>query len=274
MSRLEQLKNKLSTQKPVLSTTIGNVAWSGLAQKAAGFGFDFMMFDLEHGTLSTESVEESLRICRLCDLPTVVRVADCVPHLISKVLDMGADGVLLPRVESLEQVETVIRCARYYPRGRKGCGGFSNLRAEDQGSVEKYNDNRLVFIQMESLEGLAVLPQILEKFGNELSGVLVGPYDSSIMVGTPLDICSDTMTQYIRDVFTVCHKASISCGSFVDNAAMIARYRDLGGNVFWTGTEVSLLCESYGALCNAFQRETGENKCADIRNDETDGLVY
>jgi len=259
MSRLELLKNKLKARKPVLSTTISNVAWSGLAQKVAGFGFDFLMYDLEHGTLNTESVEESLRICRLCDLPTVVRVADCVPHLISKVLDMGADGILLPRVETLEQVETVIRCARYYPRGRKGCGGFSNLRAEDGGSVEKYNDNRLIFIQMESPEGLAVLPQILEEFGSELAGVLIGPYDSSIMVGTPLDIHSDVMTRYIRDVFEICRRADISCGSFVDNAAMIPRYRDLGGNVFWTGTEISMLCESYGALCSTFRRETEAN---------------
>lgn len=258
MSRLELLKEKLLNKKPVLSTTIANVAWSGLAQKAAGFGFDFMMFDLEHGTLNTESVEESLRICRLCDLPTVVRVADTVPYLISKVLDMGADGILLPRVERLEQVETAIRCARYYPRGRKGCGGFSNLRAEDQGKVEKYNDNRLIFIQIESWEGLAALPQILETYGKELAGVLIGPYDSSIMVGTPLDICSDTMTQYIREVFDTCRKAGISCGSFVDNGAMIPRYRDLGGNIYWTGTELSLISESYGALCDAFQRETGE----------------
>lgn len=256
MSRLLTLKEKLSAKKPVLSTTIANAAWSGFAQKAANFGFDFMMYDLEHGTLSIESVEEQLRICRLCDLPTVVRVPDAIPNLISKVLDMGADGVLIPRVESLGQVETAIRAGRYFPRGRKGCGGFSNLRAEDKGSVETYNDNRLIFVQMESYEGLAVLPEILEKYKDELAGVLIGPYDSSIMVGTPLDITSDTMTKYIKDVFDICHKYDISCGSFVDDASMIARYRDLGANVYWTGTDVSLLCEAYGNLCNTFKKET------------------
>ena len=256
MSKLIKLKEKLAARQPVLSSTIVNLSWTGIIQKASAFAFDMMMFDLEHGTLSIESVEEMLRMCRLCDLPSIVRVPDCVPHLISKTLDMGADGVLIPRVETMEQVETAIRCARYYPRGRKGCGGFSNLRAEDQGSVEIYNDNRLIFIQMESNEGLAILPEILEKYGKELAGVLIGPYDTSIMIGTPLDILSDVMTDYIRKVFDICHEYGISCGSFVDGPELIARYRDLGGNVYWTGTDIGMLCIGFKATCDAFIAET------------------
>lgn len=256
MSKLIQLKEKLAARQPVLSSTIVNLSWTGIIQKASAFPFDMMMFDLEHGTLSIESVEEMLRLCRLCDLPSIVRVPDCVPHLISKTLDMGADGVLIPRVETMEQVETAIRCARYYPRGRKGCGGFSNLRAEDQGSVETYNDNRLIFIQMESNEGLAILPGILEKYGKELAGVLIGPYDTSIMIGTPLDILSDVMTDYIRKVFEICNHYGISCGSFVDGPELIARYRDLGGNVYWTGTDIGMLCMGFKATCDAFITET------------------
>ena len=255
MSKLIALKEKLAARQPVLSSTIVNLAWSGIIQKASAFAFDMMMFDLEHGTLSIESVEEMLRMCRLCDLPSIVRVPDCVPHLISKTLDMGADGVLIPRVETMEQVETAIRCARYYPRGRKGCGGFSNLRAEDKGSVETYNDNRLIFIQMESNEGLAILPDILQKYGNELAGVLIGPYDASIMIGTPLDILSDAMTDYIRKVFTICNSYGISCGSFVDGPELFARYRDLGGNVYWTSTDVALLCSAFKNVCDTFATE-------------------
>lgn len=256
MGRLDELKTKLKEVKPTLGTTIGNVAWSGLAQKAASFPFDFMVLDEEHGTLTAESSEEILRVCRLCDLPTIVRIPDALPNLISKTLDMGADGIMIPRVESISQIETAIRAARYYPRGRKGCGGFSNLRAEDKGSVAVYNDNRLIVVQIESYEGLKVLPDILNKYKDEIACVLIGPYDSSIMVGTPLDIVSDTMTNYIKDVFDACKKAGVSCGSFVDDASMIPRYRDLGGNVYWTGTEISLICEAYANLCNTFKKET------------------
>ena len=86
--------------------------------------------------------------------------------------------------------------------------------------------------------------------------MLIGPYDSSIMIGTPLDITSDPMTDYIRRVFDICCEAGVSCGSFVDDAGMIGRYRELGANVYWTGTEISLLCEAYGNLCRAFKEKT------------------
>jgi len=256
MGKLDILQEKLRNRKSILSTSFTSVAWSGLVQQAANFPFDFILFDLEHGTLTAEAIEESLRICRLVDLPTVVRVADCVPHLISKTLDMGADGILIPRVESLAQVETAIRCARYYPRGRKGCGGFSNFRPEDRGSVEHYNDNRLLFIQMESREGLEVLPQILEKYGQDLAGVLIGPYDASIMLGTPMDIQSPEMTAFIRSVFDLCRQHGLSCGSFVDGPSLISRYRDLGGNIFWTGSELSMISAGYRQLCDVFRKET------------------
>ena len=263
MSRMEQLKGKLKNRQNALGTTIANIAWSGLTQKIATFPFDFLIFDTEHGTITPESIEESLRICRLCDLPSIVRIGDSVPHLLSKTLDMGADGILLPRVESLVQVETAVRAMRYYPRGRKGCGGYSNLRPDDRGSVAVYNDNRLLFIQMESREGLAVLPEILKTYGSEIAGVLIGPYDASIMLETPLDIVSDPMTEFIREVFACCQAHNISCGSFVDNAAMLERYKTLGGNVFWTGTDISLFCEALGNLCSAFRAmDSGEaEKC-------------
>ena len=120
MSRFTEFKEKLAQCKPVLGTTIGNIPWSGIAQKFASFPFDFVLIDEEHGTISLESVEELLRVCRMCDLPTIVRVTAAVPHLISKTLDMGADGIMIPRFEKEEQLETLLRAARYYPRGRKG----------------------------------------------------------------------------------------------------------------------------------------------------------
>lgn len=256
MSRLEELKRKLKNQESVLSTTISNIAWSGLAQKMAAFPFDFVVLDEEHGTLSTESAEEILRVCRLCDLPTIVRIGNAVPNIIAKTLDMGADGLMIPRVESLEQIETAIANARYYPRGRKGCGGFSNLRKEDCGSVETYNDNRLLMPQIESYEGLRVLPEMLKRYGDEIACVLIGPYDSSIMIGTPLNITSEPMKKYIRDVFDTCKAAGKSCGIFVDDASMIPCYRDMGANVYWTGTEISLICEAFSNLCATFKKET------------------
>ncbi|HHW48627.1 MAG TPA: hypothetical protein GXX14_08430, partial [Clostridiaceae bacterium] len=202
--------------------------------------------------LNIEMIEESLRIARLSDFPTVVRVPDSVPSFISRTLDMGADGILLPRVESIRQVETAINSARYFPRGRKGCGGYSNFRTEDQMSVDRYNSNRMILIQMESMEGLAVLPKILNKYKDELSGILIGPYDTSIMLGTPLNITSGAVVDYIKKVFSICKAENISCGIFIEDPSMMKMYKDLGANIFWVGTEISLLCDGYARICKFF----------------------
>ena len=77
MSRLHQLKKKLAARENALGTTIANVSWSGLIQKIALYPFDFVLFDVEHGTLSLESIEESLRICRwwICPRWCACRIA-------------------------------------------------------------------------------------------------------------------------------------------------------------------------------------------------------
>ena len=136
MSRFEELKRKIAAREEVLTTNLGNIGWSGIIEVISRFPFDAVVLDLEHGTLSVESAETLLRTCRLCDLPGIVRIPDCIPHLISKTLDMGADGIIIPRVESISQVETAIRAMRYFPRGRKGCGGFSNSAVRTRGVSE------------------------------------------------------------------------------------------------------------------------------------------
>ena len=119
-----------------------------------------------------------------------------------------------------------------------------------------YNDNRLLMPQIESYEGLKILPEMLKRYGDEIACVLIGPYDASIMVGTPLDIASEKMKAFIREVFDTCKAAGKSCGIFVDDASMISMYRDMGANVFWTGTEISLICEALSNLCQTFAKET------------------
>lgn len=252
MGKREQLQHKLQTGQDILSTTIANVGWSGLVQKMSKTCLDFVLFDLEHGTQNIEQIEGMLRVARLCGLPTIVRVGDVVPHLISKTVDMGADGILLPRVESAEQVATAISSLRFFPAGRKGCGGFSLFYPEE--SPEDVNRNRMLLIQIESDEGISALEEILKSYGDELAGVLIGPYDMSIMSGVPLQVKHEAMLERIRSVFRTCKTYGMSCGIFIDGPEDLLFWKSLGANIFWTGTELSLYFSALEGLCNSFQR--------------------
>ena len=81
---------------------------------------DYILFDAEHGVFDTQNVVELLQVCRLMGLPAFVRAQDSEYHLIAKAIDMGADGVMLPRTERLEQLRTAVDALLFYPEGRKG----------------------------------------------------------------------------------------------------------------------------------------------------------
>jgi 2-keto-3-deoxy-L-rhamnonate aldolase RhmA len=163
---------------------------------------------------------------------------------------MGADGILVPRVERIEQVETAVSFLRFSPRGRKGCGGFSLLR--DNEEFGDINNNRLLFLQIESGLGIENLPLFLEKFGSEVSGIIIGPYDMSIISGHPLDTKCADMMKNIKRVFEICASFNKAGGIFVDTADDLRFWKSAGAAIFWTGSEISLLRESYKKLSDSF----------------------
>ena len=250
MDKLQTLLAKLKNRERILTTTMVGPEWPAMVQTIGKSPLDCLVLDLEHGALSMESAEALLRTARLVDLPTVVRVPDAVPDYLSKTIDLGADGVMLPRVESVAQVELAIRSIRFAPRGRKGCGGFSLFRQEE--SFAEINDHRMLWIQIESGEGIEALPDILSLLGEEIACVIVGPYDLSIMTGTPLDIQCGAMQAKAREVFRICREHGKSCGCFVDGSRDLAYWNALGANVFWVGTELSLLMEALAELHQKF----------------------
>ena len=121
-------------------------------------------------------------------LPAFVRAQDAEYHLIAKAIDMGADGVMIPRTESPEQLKTAVDTLLFYPEGRKGSGGHAQFRKGE--AYADFKKTRFLMPQIESPKGIEMLPKMLEEYGEHISAVMIGPYDLSIMVGTPKDIKS------------------------------------------------------------------------------------
>ena len=82
-----------------------------------------------------------------------------------------------------------------------------------------------------------MLPRMLEKYGKYISAVMIGPYDLSIMVGTPRDIKSPEMISAIQKIFDISNSYGKSCGIFCDDEVLAQKYRDMGCNVLWTGCD-------------------------------------
>jgi len=238
MPALEIFKEKLQKREVVFGSTFSSVNNIYLPKTFKGAGVDYMLFDAEHGNFNPENAVDMLQMCRAVDLPTIMRVQDCEYHCISKCLDMGADGVLIPRTETLEQVELAISSMRFFPRGRKGCGGIGLLRPGE--GIDEFNENRLLFLQIESPTGVKNLPEMLRLHGDEVAGIIIGPCDMSITSGTKLMTKSEIVISQIHDVIAICQQYEKSVGLNLGTGD-IPYWVGEGMNILWCGSDLGFM---------------------------------
>ena len=113
--------------------------------------------------------------CRHLQFPSIVRVEDSLYHLIAKAIDLGADGIMLPRVERMEQVAAAVEAMHFLPIGRTGYGGWG-LRREGE-SIEDFQRGRILMVQIESIQGKELIPEMVNKYGDFIDAFIVGPND-------------------------------------------------------------------------------------------------
>lgn len=243
MNKYERLANKLQNREKVIGTTMSMLGSPLLLEAMNREELDFVLFDAEHGVFDTQNVIGLLQVGRLMGLPAFVRAQDCEYHLIAKAIDMGADGIMVPRTETLEQLRTAVDALLFYPAGRKGCGGHGQFRPGE--AFEDFGKTRFLMPQIESQKGIDMLPKMLEEYGQYISAVIIGPYDMSVMLGTPKQIGSDVMLEAIQKVFDICNSYGKSCGIFCDNEVLAQKYRDMGCNVLWTATDKDFFMRGY-----------------------------
>ena len=123
----------------------------------------------------------------------------------------------------------------FYPEGRKGCGGHGQFRQGE--AYEDFAKTRFLMPQIESPKGIELLPQMLEQYGKYISAIMIGPYDLSVMVGTPKNIKSPEMLEAIQKIFDISNSYGKSCGIFCDDEVLAQKYRSMGCNVLWTGSD-------------------------------------
>lgn len=251
MSAINELKEKLATGAKLYSSMLCHVGFTGLPGVYKAAGMDFLVMDLEHGSFCPENIGDFVQMCNQVDLPVITRVQDCEYHCISKPLDMGADGVLIPRTETLEQVETAISSMRFYPYGKKGVGGRGLLRPGEE--VYDFNKNRLLFLQIESKLGVDTLDEMLMKYGEQIAGIIIGPCDMAVSMGCGLDVNADKMIENIEKTISICKKHQKSIGMFMDDDVVAERWHQRGMNIYWIGTEITLLAAELNRTKNRIE---------------------
>lgn len=151
----------------------------------SGFNFDWLCIDIEHNLFNHETIVNLIRTIQYYDMSALVRIDHNEPVIIKKCLDAGADGLIIPMVNTSKDAERAVESAYYPPIGKRGVG---LSRAQKYGlSFTEYQtwlkDDLVIIAQIEHFEGVENLESIIRT--NRIDGVIIGPYDLSASLGIP-----------------------------------------------------------------------------------------
>jgi 2-keto-3-deoxy-L-rhamnonate aldolase RhmA len=224
-------------RSPRLGTllTIDNAATIEVARLA---GFDWLWIDAEHGQFNENGAAVA---CGLCagGPPCLVRLPDFSPTAIKRYLETGCDGIILPAVSTLQDVQAIARAALYPPRGERSVGIG---RAQGYGAtLTEYlaNKSYSILVQIETVAGVRNAREIVQHDG--VDAVIIGPYDLSGSFGVPGQIESPQVIDAIAEVTALCMEAGKPCGIFAATMDKALEYAGLGFELVAVGIDVAIL---------------------------------
>ena len=171
--------------------TLGHTS---IAEIMCNAGFDWLAIDLEHSSITLSQAEEMIRVINLCNVKPFVRLTSNNPDQIKRVLDAGAEGIIVPMVNSYNDAIKAVDSSYYPPIGKRSVG---LARAQKYGiGLNEYikwkRKNFTLIVQIEHVDAIGNLEEIFSI--EKIDGYLIGPYDLSASLGIP----GDFKTKFLR----------------------------------------------------------------------------
>ncbi len=211
-----------------------------VAEIIGACGYDWLFMDGEHGNLSTLEWQRVLQAVAGRSA-AIIRVAANTERDIKKLLDIGADGIIAPQVNSAETARHVVACCKYPPRGIRGVG---LARAQGYGRdfatyMESANDRIAVIVQAEHIDAVNNIDEIARVEG--IDAVFIGPYDLSASMGLMGEIEHPDVVAAIDRVGEACKQNDIALGYFGVTAESVEGYIEKGYNLICAGVDAAFV---------------------------------
>jgi 4-hydroxy-2-oxoheptanedioate aldolase len=203
---------RLAQGRPIIGTMAKVTRSPEIAPLAAAAGFDFIIVDTEHYAFNSETVSDIIRSARGTDIDCIVRTAGKAPFLLSLPLDYGAQGLLVPRVDTRDEALGIVRETKYYPSGLRGMSVLSGHSDYEKTNalqfMQQRNSQTLIIAEIESKLGVENIDDIATVAG--IDAVFIGPHDLAQSLGIPGDLRHAKMTEAIDLVLASCQRHGIA----------------------------------------------------------------
>jgi len=227
--RENSVKRALASGGTSLGTMVFEFPTTGIGRIAAEAGAEFVIFDMEHTGWSIETIRALMATTRAAGTIPMVRVPATEYHLISRPLDVGAMGIMVPMVESAEQARKIVDFAKYPPLGHRG-SAFGVAHDDYTGGdiiakMASANENGLLIAQIETAAGIENVDAIAAVDGIDV--LWIGHFDLTNFLGIPGQFTHPTYLAAVEKMLEACRTqgkaAGIMCGDVATGKAQLAQ---------------------------------------------------
>jgi 2-keto-3-deoxy-L-rhamnonate aldolase RhmA len=210
---MRDLRQRLLKGETLLGQLLLEFFTPGIGPMLDACGMDFVIFDMEHGRCDIGLMEQMIASCRGSGIVPMARVPDLNFSPLSRVLDVGARGVMVPRVETRQQTEEIVRQLKYAPQGRRGVAlGVAHdlYRAAGAEFFAQANEEITVIIQVETVKAFENLDAIISVPGVDVAWV--GHYDLTVSMGIPAQFDNPQVLEAMDELLGGCKRHGVAPG--------------------------------------------------------------
>lgn len=238
---MKKLKQKLDNNEVLLGTflSLGDAITTEIVANA---GFDWVIIDLEHGLGTESGVTQQLQALSTSEVAAIVRVEGHQRQRIHRVLDLGADGIMCPRIETPSEASLAVRAMQYPPGGIRGVAKMVRATAYGE-AFDTYRrdapNDLLGVIQIETIQALDHLEAIAAIKGVDV--LFIGPSDLSMALGIYGQLDHPLFVDAVSNIIKAAKIANKHVGILLMTPDDLGKYYDLGIRLFACGTDALFL---------------------------------
>jgi 2-keto-3-deoxy-L-rhamnonate aldolase RhmA len=238
-------REKLVRGETVLGCGLQAYRSAEIPRTFAAAGFDYVFLDMEHGTFDLETVHDMIRASVDAGITPIVRVGELLYSLVARLLDAGAQGIILPRVEEPELLREALSWMRFPPQGKRGYGVNPTMLRYEAATfpevIDHVNRNTLSVVQFETRTAMERADETLSLPGLDIA--MVGPADLSISLGIPGQFDNPLLVSTVETLIEKCNRHGVVPGIQTRGLAMSKFWAERGMRFIGTAAEHALLLE-------------------------------
>ncbi|OES44771.1 HpcH/HpaI aldolase family protein [Domibacillus iocasae] len=255
--RKNKLKEKISRNEPVFGLFV-SIPHPIMVEMIGWAAFDFVIIDYEHASTNIETIEEMIRAAELHDLTPLVRIAKVDRTDILKILDCGAQGIVIPNVQSKQEINKAIEYACYHPIGMRSLnsgrpGAFAKYSLTEY--IAKANEEIMIVPMIESEAGIAESETILSS--PYISFVLEGAADLSQSLGVPWETDHPSVQANLERLFDVAKRHNVPYAVVSRSPDNHQKWVGKGAAIFVLGDERGTAFRAYMEKLKNYRQLTG-----------------